>query len=190
MRRLVACYGFHGAALDIRQNSAFLHKATSELLTLAGLDGEAYLGWDEAQRREFIEQELKSPRPFSVASAVLHEEADAMVSVLRLLREWTSAHGFGGFGSFIVSMTHHPTDLLNVYLLAREAGLAKPSEDGEGLVCEIPVVPLFETIEDLEKSGEVLREFLNHPVTQRTLKAFQEKQWPRASAAGSDDRLQ
>jgi hypothetical protein len=94
--------------------------------------------------------------------------------VLRLAREWSEKHGSGGVGQFIVSMTHEASDLLNVYLLAREAGLVRNTP--QGLVCEIPVTPLFETIEDLENSGRVLADFLAHPMTMRTLGHLQERE--------------
>jgi len=167
MRRLAAVYGFHAAALDIRQNSAFHGVAIGQLLTIAGMDGADYLNWPEHRKRELIDRELGSPRPFAVSSAALPPEAEAGVAVLRLAREWIEQHGSGGVGQFIVSMTHEASDLLNVYLLAREAGLVRNTP--HGLVCEIPVTPLFETIEDLENSGRVLADFLAHPMTMRTL---------------------
>jgi phosphoenolpyruvate carboxylase len=167
VERLAAVYGFHAAALDIRQNSAFHGIAIGQLLTIAGMDGTDYLDWTEPRKRELIDRELGSPRPFAVSSAALPPEAEASVAVLRLAREWSEKHGSGGVGQFIVSMTHAASDLLNVYLLAREAGLVRNTP--RGLVCEIPVTPLFETIEDLENSGGVLADFLAHPMTKRTL---------------------
>jgi len=167
IERLAAVYGFHAAALDIRQNSAFHGVAIGQLLTIAGMNGADYLNWPEHRKRELIDRELGSPRPFAVSSAALPPEAEASVAVLRLAREWSEAHGSGGVGQFIVSMTHAASDLLNVYLLAREAGLVRNT--AQGLVCEIPVTPLFETIEDLENSGRVLADFLAHPMTKRTL---------------------
>jgi phosphoenolpyruvate carboxylase len=167
VRRLTEVYGFHAAALDIRQNSAFHGVAIGQLLTIAGMDGADYPDWPEHRKRELIDRELNSPRPFAVSSAALPAEAEASVAVLRLAREWSERHGSGGVGQFIVSMTHAASDLLNVYLLAREAGLVRNTP--QGLVCEIPVTPLFETIEDLENSGRVLADFLAHPMTMRTL---------------------
>ena len=127
VERLAAVYGFHGAALDIRQNSAFHNLALGQLLQIAGLGGEDYPDWTEPRKRELIDRELNSPRPFAVASAPLPPEAEASVGVLRLVREWSDEHGYGGIGSFIVSMTHEASDLLHVYLLAREAGLVRGS---------------------------------------------------------------
>ena len=64
-------------------------------------------------------------------------------------------------------MTRSVSDLLSVYLFAREVGLTASTLDG--LACRLPVVPLFETIDDLERSPEILRAFLQHPITRRSL---------------------
>ena len=77
-------------------------------------------------------------------------------------------------GSLIVSMTRSPEDLLTVYVLAREAGLTRWG--AEGLECPVPVVPLFETMADLERAPEIVREFLVHPVTKRSLSGLGEFQ--------------
>ena len=174
LERLAAAYGFHGAALDLRQNSAFHAAAIEQLLTLAGLDGAGFAQWSETRKRELIDRELAAPRPFAISSAPLPPEAEASVGPLRLVREWTARHGPAGIGAFIVSMTHDASDLLNVYLLAREAGLARNTPDG--LVSEIAVTPLFETIEDLENSHRVLAAFLAHPMTVRTLAFLQRRE--------------
>src|ERR1039458_3840192 len=123
-------------------------------------------------KRRMIDRELESPRPFAVSSAALPPEAHECVGVLRLIRDWRDRHGPGAIGSYIVSMTHCASDLLNVYLLAREAGLVHNT--ASGLVYELAVTPLFETIEDLENSGRVLSDFLAHPVTMRTLRYLQQ----------------
>jgi len=171
VRHLVAAYGFHGASLDIRQTSAFHTTAIAQLLTVAGLDGSGYPNWSEERKRAELDRELDSPRPFAVASARLPAEAEACVGVLRLIREWREGHGPGAIGSYVVSMTHTASDLLNVYLLAREAGLVRSTPDG--LVYELAITPLFETIDDLENSGRMLAEFLAHPVSRRTLRHLQ-----------------
>ncbi|HYL38872.1 MAG TPA: phosphoenolpyruvate carboxylase [Bryobacteraceae bacterium] len=173
VQHLAATYGFHGASLDIRQSSAFHSLAIGQLLSMAGLEGTDYPTWAEERKRRELDRELESPRPFATSSAALPPEADASVGVLRLVREWRERHGPGAIGSYVVSMTHETSDLLNVYLLAREAGLVRSS--AEGPVYEIAVTPLFETIEDLENGSRVLADFLRHPVTQRTLRFLQQR---------------
>ncbi len=166
--RLAQSFGFHLAALDIRQNSVFHDRAVAQLLEAAGVaDGASFADWDEESRRELLTAELASPRPLASPDAQLGPEAEAVLSCYRVLRDELSKHGAAGVGSLIVSMTRNVSDLLAVFLLAKEAGLLVRNTNGTR--CLIPVVPLFETIDDLERSPNVLREFLQHPVTRRTL---------------------
>jgi phosphoenolpyruvate carboxylase len=135
------------------------------------------VGADRVARAEIEPlQRLASSYGFHGACLDIRQSSERMqasdtIEVLRMIREWTQAHGYGSIGSFIVSMTHSAQDLLNVYRLAGEAGLAH--ETAEGPACEIPVVPLFETVDDLEKSGEALAAFLADPMTIRTLRHLQ-----------------
>ncbi|WNG52119.1 phosphoenolpyruvate carboxylase [Archangium minus] len=170
--RMVRSFGFHLAALDIRQNSRFHDLAVGELLVAAGLEGKDFAEWDEARRLAFLERELASPRPFALTGVPIGPQADAVLGCFRVVAEHLRAHGSAGLGALIVSMTRSLSDLLVVYLLAREAGLA--SQTPEGLVCHLPVVPLFETIDDLKHSPGILSAFLEHPMTKRSL-AWQQK---------------
>lgn len=165
--RVVQAFGFHLAALDIRQNSGFHDRAVAQLMTTADLPESGFPDWPEDQRRAFLNRELASARPFARSGVGIGAEADAVLDCYRVLEATIRRYGAGGLGSLIVSMTRDVSDLLVVYLLARETGLLVDSADG--LVCELPVVPLFETIEDLERSPEILRTFLAHPLTQRSL---------------------
>jgi len=165
--RKIQIFGFHLAHLDVRQNSKFHDNALSQLMNLAGLDGNAFLDWSEEQRMAFLENELLSPRPFTRTGIELGSEAKAVLDSYRVLRKHIEKYGQEGIGSLIVSMTRSVSDLLVVYLLAREAGLAFFSS--EGLICRLPVVPLFETIEDLQKSASILDGFLQNSVTKRSL---------------------
>jgi phosphoenolpyruvate carboxylase len=171
--RLVQTFGFHMAALDVRQNSRFHDLAVAQLLAAAGLDGSNYAEWDETHRLELLNRELASPRPFCRPEMAAGPEADATLSCHRVLVDYINHYGAGGLGALIVSMTRSLADLLAVYMLARETGLAFNS--AEGLVCRMPVVPLFETIEDLQRSPAILAAFLDHPLTQRSL-AYQRQQ--------------
>ena len=168
LRRQLAVFGFHSATLDVRQNSAFHQKALGQLLCLAGIaDAENFADWPEEKRRDFLETELKSPRPFLAAGISAGHEADAVLDCHRVLAERRARHGGDGLGALIVSMTRGVSDLLTVYLLAREAGLMEMTDDG--LRCPLPVVPLFETMDDLENAPGIVEEFLSHPVTRRSL---------------------
>ena len=159
--------GFHLAQLDIRQNSVFHAKALSQLMTAAGIDGSQWEEWSEAERLRFLEKELRSPRPFLHASASAGPEADAVLRCLRVIAAHIARFGADGVGALIVSMTRRVSDLLVVYVLAREAGLTRTLPDGP--VCVLPVVPLFETGDDLAAAPRILQEFLEQAYTRRSL---------------------
>ncbi|MEN7549535.1 phosphoenolpyruvate carboxylase [Rapidithrix thailandica] len=167
--RIIETFGFHLAHLDVRQNSAFHDQAIAQIMKAAALDGDAFLGWNEKQRLHFLNEELKSPRPFIPRNMLrdLEHNANAAISCYQVLANHAELYGTFGLGGLIVSMTRETSDLLAVYLLAREAGLIENTP--EGLVSKLPVVPLFETIEDLQKSPKIINEFLDHPFTQRSL---------------------
>lgn len=171
LMRIVQTFGFHLAVLDVRQNSAFHDKAVEQLLTAAGIARTNFSQWTEEERLELLREELASKRPFARPDVSLGTEADAVLSALRVLKDYKSAYGLDGLGALIVSMTRSVSDLLVVYLLAREVGLLE--ETPEGLVCPLPVVPLFETVDDLQHSPAIYAEFLKHPITVRSLKAIQ-----------------
>lgn len=164
---IVRSFGFHLAALDVRQNSAFHDRAIGGLLEAAGLPRADYANWSEAEKLEFLNRELTTLRPFTGPHTRLEGEALHMTALFRVLREHIDRYGAAGIGPVIVSMTRSVADLLGVYLMAREAGLLVATP--EGLACELPVVPLFETIRDLERSDTVMDAFLKHPITRQTL---------------------
>ena len=167
VRRLVETFGFHLAVLDVRQNSAFHERAVEQLLVASGAERTDYGAWDEAQRLTFLRDELRSLRPFAGRGAALGDEAHAVIECFRVLADEARRHGPAGLGTLIVSMTRSLSDLLVVYLFAREVGLFATTPDGPA--CVLPVVPLFETITDLDASPEILEAFLAEPWTKRSL---------------------
>lgn len=165
--RTVQVFGFHLASLDIRQNSAFHDLAVEQLMAASGMTESGFSRWDEERRLAFLNQELSSPRPFVRQDARPGKEAESVVDCYRVLAAHIGQFGANGIGALIISMTRNLSDLLVVYLLAREAGLTVAAPEGQ--VCLLPVVPLFETIEDLQGSDGILEQFLEHPITRRTL---------------------
>jgi phosphoenolpyruvate carboxylase len=174
--RKLHSFGFHLAALDIRQNSRFHDLAIAQLMHAAGVsDALSFPEWPEDKRLELLNRELHSPRPFLRRRSEIGPEADAVLACYHVLFKHIQQFGSQGIGSLIVSMTRSLSDLLVVYVLAREAGLMVTTE--QGMACMLPVVPLLETIADLEKGPDTLDRFLSHPVTQASLK-WQQKQHP------------
>jgi phosphoenolpyruvate carboxylase len=169
IRRLVDSIGFHLAVLDIRQNSTFHDRAVAQLLAAAGIADSDFPGWPEEKRIEFLTRELAFPRPFLIPGLRAGAEADAVLDCYRVLAHHIHLYGDDGIGSLIVSMTRSCSDLLTVYLLAREVGLLV--YDTTGCRSLLPVVPLFETIDDLLGAPQILGQFLSHQITTQTLAA-------------------
>jgi phosphoenolpyruvate carboxylase len=111
-------------------------------------------------------------RPFVQPSVSVGKEGDEVRKTLKVHRRtWPHLYGYDGIGSLIISMTRDLSDLLAVYVLAKESELATYMEDG--LYCPIPVVPLFETIDDLKRSFEIVSDFITHPVSKTSNKYLQ-----------------
>ncbi len=170
LKHKLEIFGFHLANLDIRQNSEFHDKAISQLLVAAGInDGDSYAEWDEDRRLTLLNEELKSTRPFLHNELRIGAEADNVLDTFRILVRHRKIWGNAGLGALIVSMTRKLSDLLGVYLLAREAGLMDLTP--HGLVCPLQVVPLFETMDDLDRSPGILSAYLEHPLALSSRKA-------------------
>lgn len=166
--RLLDTYGFHSARLDVRQSSRFHESALENLMVVAGIpNAQSYGEWSLAEKSEFIRNELKNTRPFTLRTQAYEGQARDVLESMAVLLDDRQRYGGDGIGSYIVSMTHSADDLFTVYLLMREAGLTEIRNSQ--LVCPVPVVPLFETIDDLRNSVEILDSFLSHPVTRASL---------------------
>ncbi|WP_299365174.1 phosphoenolpyruvate carboxylase [Winogradskyella sp.] len=162
VERLVRCFGFHLAKLDIRNNSTYHEKAITQILVTAGFEDSDYASWDEEKRLMFLNKELESSRPFLVSGTLCGTEADNVLGYLSAVKHYIDKYGIDGIGSIIVSMTRSLSDLLLVFVLLREVGLQD---------VRLPVVPLLETIEDLIAGPDILSDYLSHPVLQKQIKA-------------------
>ncbi|MFP4544965.1 MAG: phosphoenolpyruvate carboxylase [Candidatus Kapaibacterium sp.] len=158
VERSAKCFGFHLAKLDIRQNSAFHDKAISQILKAIGEKDYDFENWAEDKRVNYINQLLENNAPITDVTVSYGPEADDVLDYYRVVRQHINQYGFDGIGSFIISMTRDLSDLLVVYLLMRETQLLNTS---------IRVVPLLETIEDLQNGPRILDAFLKHPVTKK-----------------------
>lgn len=149
--RYVQTFGFHLAKLDIRQNSAFHGKAIEQMVRLSGNESFNWFQLSEADKLRWLEQELLLKRPFLGSKTQIQEEAGQLIECYRVVSEHISKFGHSGVGSFIVSMTRNLSDLILVELFLREVGISSEN---------IQIVPLFETIEDLEHAPQIIEAFL------------------------------
>ena len=166
-------FGFHLAALDIRQHSRVHEAVIGELLSLAGVN-ESYASLPESEKVPLLEKELANPRPLYRNREDLSDQTVELLSVFNLMRREMSRDK-NAIGAYIVSMTHTVSDMLEVLLLAKEVGMWR-MKDG-AVKTALDVVPLFETIEDLEKAAPLMASLFNNERYRHHLKArgdFQE----------------
>ncbi|MCA9254204.1 MAG: phosphoenolpyruvate carboxylase, partial [Phycisphaerales bacterium] len=166
-------FGLHMAALDIRQHSRVHAETLAELLRLARVCDD-YLALSEVEKIETLRAELHNPRPLSPIDAELSPPARDLIDTLNVIREQSAASP-GAVGGYIVSMTHHVSDLLAVLVLLKEAGLWR--YDGREVTCAIDVVPLLETVDDLERGPELMGALFEDETYRRHLRGrgdFQE----------------
>lgn len=152
LRLRVRAFGLHLATMDIRQHSRVHEHAVGELLTLAGVCGD-YAGLGEQERVELLSRELLTPRPLGGPEAELSDTTREALDVLRVVRE-AKRREPESVQSYIVSMTNSVSDLLEVLTLMKETGLFRVSP--AGAESDLDVVPLFETIDDLERGPGLL----------------------------------
>ncbi|MBX2819514.1 MAG: phosphoenolpyruvate carboxylase [Rhodothermaceae bacterium] len=166
-------FGFHMAAHDIRQHSRIHEAAVANLLNLAGVTA-SYSDLPEDDKIDLLTAELKNPRPLQPHRATLPDSTRQVLDTFETIRKMVQLEP-DSLGSYIISMTHSVSDLLEVMLLAKEVGLWFYKENK--VTCGIDFVPLFETIEDLEKAAGLMRQLFSDPLYQLHLKArdnFQE----------------
>ena len=172
-------FGFHLARLDIRQNSQYYEEALKEIIKTSMPLQEADLVRDKESLARFILKELDQNRPFITRPELLESpSAREAVETFLSLADHIRIYSERALGSLIVSMTRNVSDLFTVFLFVREAGLSRHTP--QGMVCPMPVVPLFETIEDLKKSPGIMDAFLSHPVTRNSLEYVRKnREWTR-----------
>ncbi len=168
LRVQIEAFGFHLAALDLRQHSRVHEAAVADLLRLAGVTDD-YASLDEEGRLEVLAAELRNPRPLRAPGVDVGEDTNRVLSVLDVARRALEREP-ESIGSYIISMTDAVSDMLEVLLLLKEAGLWRMAPDGT-VTCLLDVVPLLETVADLDHGEALLDQLFSHPIYVRQLVA-------------------
>ncbi len=148
--RAVDCFGFHLASIDLRQNSAVHERTIAELLEAVS-PGTDYLALDEAGRVAILEKELDTARPLTSPFIAYSEETETELGVFRMAVKAQARYGHKIIHTSIISMSESVSDLLELAVLLKEVGLI--DRDGNAAV---NLVPLFETIEDLQACAGIM----------------------------------
>ncbi|MGV3526293.1 MAG: phosphoenolpyruvate carboxylase [Candidatus Sericytochromatia bacterium] len=173
LQRQIAIFGFALATLDIRQH-AQVHAATvAELLAHNGVNAD-YAALPEAEKVALLVRELENPRPLLSPFHALSPASRELLDTLLTVRESLETISAQAVRTWIISMCQSLSDVLHVLLLAKETGLARFS--AEEAHCRLLVVPLFETVADLQNAPAVMAELFALPLYQRCLAAQQQLQ--------------
>lgn len=148
----VNCFGIELLRLDIRQESGRHRQAISAITEYLGLGN--FETWTESAKQNFLLQELQSKRPLlpkhlkeSAQSLIEHPDVQEVFATMQTLAKQPQA----ALGAYIISMAEYPSDVLSVLLLQKEAGIQHP----------LRVVPLFETLKDLDGAADTMQTLLN-----------------------------
>jgi phosphoenolpyruvate carboxylase len=155
LRRAVDCFGFHLARLDLRQNSAVHERTVAELID-AAMPGMSYLALNEEARIELLATELGNARPLISSFVKYSEETLGELAVFHAAADAHARFGADVIPQCIISMCKGMSDMLELALLLKEVGLVNPSGRSA-----INIVPLFETIEDLQSSAGIMDRLLS-----------------------------
>jgi len=166
LRRAAEIFGFHLAPLDLRQNSA-VHLATVHELFETARPGTDYAGRSEEGKIALLLAELATPRLLSSPYWRYSEQTASELAIFHTAREMQRRYGREAIQNVIISKSEGVSDILEAALLLKEAGLLRPREGA----LDVNVVPLFETIEDLERCGAIMDRLLGLPAWQRLLKS-------------------
>ncbi|MCX8086882.1 MAG: phosphoenolpyruvate carboxylase [Rhodocyclaceae bacterium] len=162
--RAVEIFGFHLAPLDLRQNSDVHQRTVHELFETAR-PGTDYMGRSEEGKIALLLAELATPRLLASPYFAYSEETASELAIFHAAREMQQRYGKAAIQNVIISKSEGVSDILEVALLLKEAGLLRPRE-GE---LDVNIVPLFETIGDLERCGAVMDRLLSLPAYRRLL---------------------
>ena len=151
LRRAIDVFGFHLTLLDLRQNSDVHERVMAELLSRAAVTDD-YTRLSEPARIALLVRELEGPRLLASPHLEYSPQVDSELAILRTAADIHARYGAAALPNYVISKCQSVSDLLEVAVLLKEVGLVRRD------VLAVNVVPLFETIDDLARCGDIMRE--------------------------------
>jgi phosphoenolpyruvate carboxylase len=177
VRREVESFRFSTVRLDVRENTTKLNAALADLWKpkdgrsggRADSQSDSPPEQESEGWRQWLGAELARPLTVSAPPPSLPPESAETLGMFQLVRQLREEIDREAFGAFVLSMTRSVSDVLGAYLLAKHAGLFADTAGVES--CTLAIVPLFETIEDLQRAPAIMRELLGVPLVRRSVRA-------------------
>jgi phosphoenolpyruvate carboxylase len=173
LRESLRVFGFHLSGLDMRQNSDVHEEVVAELFAWAGVHPD-YTSLSEPERVELLAAELATRRPLTSESAALSGLARKELDIVAAAATAIQAFGPQAMPNYIISMCRSVSDILEAAILLKEAGLLDASAGGPRST--VGIVPLFETIDDLQRGASILEAALDLPVYRALVRGHRDTQ--------------
>jgi phosphoenolpyruvate carboxylase len=157
--RSVETFGFHLATLDLRQNADVHERVVAELLAVAGVEPD-YLSLAEAERVALLRRELEGTRLLASPFAIYSEQTQSELEIVRAAAEAHARYGPACITTYCISKAESVSDLMEVNILLKEAGLWRAGAPPQAAIM---AVPLFETIGDLQNAPGVMTDWFALP---------------------------
>lgn len=170
--RQVDVYGFHLAHLDIRQESTQHSNAIAEIAEAMQILSKPYDDLTESEKVTWLTQELKTRRPMIPSKLNFSVRTNEIVETFRMVAKVQQEFSTAICNNYVISMNRSVSDILEVLLLAKEAGLYDPAT-GKG---SLSIAPLFETVEDLRSAPLIMTELFELPLYRSYLENHQHLQ--------------
>jgi phosphoenolpyruvate carboxylase len=172
--RQVQLFGFHLATLDIRNHSGEHEAAITEILRKVQIS-DNYAQLSEEEKVKILEGILMDPRPLLLLNEDYSPETQQMINVFQMIRNAHKEFGKRSISVYLVSMTKSASDLLEVLVMAKEAGIYRLHADGT-VESQLNVAPLLETIDDLTAGPNIMETLFQMPVYRNHLKVMNDQQ--------------
>ncbi len=168
--RQVEIFGFSFVTLDIRQHARVQEAALDEITTHLRLLEKPYREMNESERVQWLVSELHSRRPMIPYKLPFSDETNELILTFRQIRRSLESVSRRAIDTYIISGTDSASDVLEGLLFAKEAGLFRHGAD-DTIACDLHIVPLFETIDDLRRAGDLLSELFSLPIYRKAIAA-------------------
>ncbi|HEX2867326.1 MAG TPA: phosphoenolpyruvate carboxylase [Ignavibacteriales bacterium] len=164
----VRTFGFNFISLDVRQNASLIRETAEEIFSYCGIRKD-FSRLEEEKKNELLTREILNPRPLINQFSELSDTARQVVNELAVIKWAKETIAEESCNDYIISNCSKVSDILSVLLLAKEAGLVQSGT--EGLTRSLfDILPLFETIEDLQNSESIMRELFQNEAYKNHLK--------------------
>jgi phosphoenolpyruvate carboxylase len=172
--RQVQLFGFHLATLDIRNHSGEHRAAIDEILKKVGFTTN-YSALKEEEKINLLQNILKDPRPVLLFHEVYSKDTQEMINTFQMIKKAQSEFGKRSISVYVVSMTESASNILEVLVLAKEAGLYRLHPDGK-VESHLNIAPLLETIDDLTAGPQIMETLFQMPIYRNHLHKLKDQQ--------------